>query len=108
MSEITIEPWLLLIPAILIAAVAVLGFSRVRRAIKWQAERRTSERRRGTRRSDNDRRSEVRQKHDELHNAERRTGDRREAERRSAGAWKSEYRDIKKRLEEKQQGNRNA
>ncbi len=108
MSDIGIEPWILLIPAILIGAVAILGFSRIRRSAKWQADRRTSERRRKDRRSEGDRRSDVRQKHDEAHNAERRGEDRRERERRGAEDWKSDYRKIRIQLEEKQQDNRNT
>ncbi len=108
MSELTIEPWLLLIPAILIAMVVILGFSRIRRSTKWKRERRTSERRHAARRTGVDRRSEVRQKHDELHNIERRSGERREGERRNSDSWKSEYTAVKEKLEEKQQDNRNA
>ncbi len=108
MNDLTIEPWLLLIPGILILCVVILGLSRVRRTARWRAERRGAERRHGLRRAGPDRRSDVRQRHDKVHNVERRVGERREGERRSGDTWKSEYKDIKKRLEEKQQDNRNA
>ncbi|MCH7910452.1 MAG: hypothetical protein IIB38_12655 [Candidatus Hydrogenedentes bacterium] len=108
MNELTIEPWLLLIPAILIICVVILGFSRIRRAVKWRAERRRAERRYGERRAGEDRRSDVRQRHDQMHNAERRQGDRRQGERRSGDAWEDEYMKIKSRLEEKQRDHRNA
>ena len=108
MKDLDIEPWLLLIPGILILCVVVLGLSRVRRAARWRADRRSAERRYDIRRSGQNRRSDVRQKHDKAHNVERRVGERREGERRSSYTWKSEYKDIKKRLEEKQQDNRNA
>ena len=107
-NDLTIEPWLLLIPGILILCVVILGLSRVRRTARWQADRRNAERRHGLRRSGRDRRSDVRQRHDKVHNAERRIGERREDERRSGDTWTSEYTKIKKRLEDKQQDNRNA
>lgn len=108
MIELTIEPWMFLVPAVIIICIAVLGFSRVRRPARWRAERRSAERRHGDQRSDEDRRSDVRQRHDQIHNAERRHGERREGERRNGDAWQGEYKDIKNRLEEKQRDHRNV
>lgn len=108
MNELTIEPWMLLIPAVLMVCVVILGFSRVRKAVRWRAERRGVERRYGDQRSGDERRSDIRQRHDQTHNAERRDGERRQGERRSGETWKGEYKDIKRRLEEKQRDHRNA
>lgn len=108
MYELTVAPWMLLIPAILIVCVAILGFSRTRKAVRWRAERRGAERRYGEQRSGNDRRSDVRQRHDQTHNAERRHGEQRQGERRSGSTWKGQYKDIKRRLEEKQRDHRNV
>ena len=91
-----------------IVCALVVAIYRVRNTAQWRAERRTIERRDDSRRSADDRRNEVRQRHDDLHNSDRRTDERREDERRDGEDWEEEYVDLKNRLEKKQRDNRNV
>lgn len=107
-NELATEPWLLLVPAVIIICIVILRYSRVRLPESWRADRRGGERRRGEQRTGNDRRSEVRQRHDQTHNTERRREERRKQERRNGAAWQDEYKTVKNRLEEKQHDHRNV
>lgn len=108
MSEITIETWLLLVPAAAIVGALIYVLRRKRHLGSYDNERRFKERRSGDRRRNSHRRNPLRRKHDDNHNDERRASDRREAERRQGAdpgttGWKSEYKNLKKKVEENQE-----
>ena len=93
-----------------VALLAVGGMLLARRddIIRWNTERRNGERRRWERRNAPERRSELRRDHDErVSNANRRRSDRREADRRRDVDWRQHLENVRERVEDIQQDNRN-
>lgn len=108
MNGLTIDPMWLIVPGAVVLGMLIAAFLRRTEHLHWDSDRRGAERRGTDRRAARERRSETRLKHDQVHNPDRREEERRDSERRDPGDWKSELSQVKSRVEEIQQDNRNA